>query len=176
MHVVPKEHPAMSSPRRSRAWIWFFAVLAILSVAAIALNLGFNLSQQLSEEELVKNRQLWEEKRPADYDVTYAQKGASPEQLVVHVRHGRVRSVTSEGRPLEPGSCPFTDMDSLFRTVANYLEQDRQPGSRRTFTSAGFAREDGHIVHYVRSVWSTRERIEITVELHPVTQDMSERD
>jgi hypothetical protein len=158
----------MTSPRRSRAWIWFFLVLALLSAAAVAIPLWFNLSQQLTEEELDKNKQLWEEKRPSDYDVAYTQQGASPEQFVVHVRHGRVRSITSAGRPLEPEACPFTDMDSLFRYVANYLEQDRQPGSRRTFASAGFARDDGHIVHYIRSVWSTRERTEITVELHRV--------
>jgi hypothetical protein len=62
-------------------------------------------------------------------------------------------------------------MDSLFRYVANHLEQDRQPGSRRTFASAGFAQDDGHIVHYVRSVWSTRDRVEVTAELHRTAEE-----
>jgi hypothetical protein len=62
-------------------------------------------------------------------------------------------------------------MDSLFLYVADHMQRDEQPGSPRTFTSAGFAGEDGHIVHYVRSVWRTRERLEITVDLRRVATE-----
>jgi hypothetical protein len=161
----------MASSRKRRSWIWFFLVLAVLGVLAIAIPLWFNLSQQLTAEELANNQQLWRDKRPLDYDLNYTQQGGAPERFVVHVRQGRVESVTSEGLPLEPGSYPFSDMDSLYLYVANYMQRDEQPGSPRTFTSAGFAREDGHIVHYVRSVWRTRERLEITVDLRRVATE-----
>jgi hypothetical protein len=76
---------------------------------------------------------------------------------------------------LRSGSYPFEDMDSLFRYVGDHLKQDSLPGSRRTFTSAGFSREDGHITQYIRSVWSTRERIEVTVSLHRISAQPAAR-
>jgi hypothetical protein len=165
----------MTAPRRSRAWIWFFVALALLAAAAVAIPLWFNLSQQLTADELERHEALWQEKRPADYDVEYILKGAAPEHFVVRVRQHRVQSVTSDGRPLAPGSYPFSDMDSLFRYVADFLKQDSQPDRRRTFASAGFSPEDGHITHYVHSVWTTRDRIEVTAVLHRVGEESREQ-
>ena len=42
-------------------------------------------------------------------------------------------------------------------------------GSPRTFTSVLFDPVDGHLIHYVRSVASKRERQEITVRLTPIS-------
>ena len=46
---------------------------------------------------------------------------------------------------------------------------DREPGGPRAFVKATFDAGDGHIVHYVHSVMKTRERLEVTVTLRPVT-------
>jgi hypothetical protein len=158
----------MFFPRRIPSWTWFFAVLTLLGLAAIAVPLWFNLSQQLRPEELARARELWERNQPADYDIEYSQTGLTPEKFTVRVRGHQVRSVTSDDRPLPPGSYPYDDMGALFRFIETHLANDNQPGSPRTFTVAGFAREDGHVLHYIRSVWSTHERIEIDVRLHPV--------
>jgi hypothetical protein len=157
-----------TAARRVPRWVWFFLVLGLLAVIAIIIPLWFNLSQQLRPEDVARARAVWEEKRPADYDLDYTLQGLTPERFTVQVRHGRTESVTGPDGPLPPGSCPFTDMDSLFRFVEANLTKDGERGSARTFTVAGFAPEDGHILHYVRSVLRTRERIEIDVKLRRI--------
>jgi hypothetical protein len=156
------------TPPRNRAWVWYFVVLALLTVTAIAVPVWYNLSQQLSREELDRAEARWEANRPADYDLEYTQKGGEPAAFLVQVRGHQVRSVSASGRPLPPGSYPFDDMTTLFRFIRARLEEDRQPGNPRTFTVATFSAADGHVVRYVRNVGTRRERLEITVQLHRV--------
>jgi hypothetical protein len=158
---------------RIRSWVWFFVALGLLAAAAVAIPLWFNLSQQLRPEDLQAARARWQQNGPADYDLEYTQQGLTPEQFTVRVRRHRVESVTSAGRPLPPGSYPFDDMESLFRFIADRLEEDSRPESPRTYAVAGFSPRDGHVIHYVHSVVTRRERIQIDVELRPVPADGS---
>lgn len=155
--------------QRNRGWIWFFVSLALLTTAAAIIPLWFNLSQQLTREQLDQSRALWKAKAPADYDLEYVQRGAANGVFVVKVRGGRVASVTLDGRPLESRLFASHDMAGLFDDIERFYEQDHQPGSPRSFTKARFDPVDGHLLHYVRSVSSSRQRLEITVRLRPIT-------
>ena len=59
-------------------------------------------------------------------------------------------------------------MPALYGFIEEFMQQDSQPGSPRTFTNVLFDPVDGHLIHYVRSVASKRERVEITVRLTPL--------
>jgi hypothetical protein len=157
----------MSFFRRVPAWVWFFLALGLLGIGAVAAPLWFNLSQQLRPEDVERARELWEHKRPADYEVEYTLQGLAPEHFTVRVRGGRVVAVADDNGPLAPGTYLFDDMDTLFRFIETDLANDRRPDSPRTFTVAGFSPEDGHVLHYVHSVLRTRARSEIDVKLHP---------
>jgi hypothetical protein len=139
-------------------------VLGLLAAAAITVEVWFNLQQQLRPEELAQARRLWDEKGPRDYVLDYAVKrehnpepgGSVPEQYTVTVRGGRA---------LPSGGHEFGSMDDLFDQIEKQLRADREAGGRRPFVKAVFDEHDGHIVHYVHSVMSTRERLEIAVRL-----------
>jgi hypothetical protein len=152
----------------SRGWIGYFIVLAFLAVAAVCIPLWYNLSQQLDPGELEAARKLWAEKGPASYDLEYTKKGSVNGKFLVQVRNGKVLSVTLDGQPLEPRLYPYYDMGGLLDDVGRFLELDRTPGSPRTFVTAKFDKTDGHLIHYIRSVTSTRQRLEIACRLTPV--------
>jgi hypothetical protein len=157
---------------QSRGWVWFFVVLAILSAVAIGVQVWFNLRQQLTRDQLEAARALWKEKGPADYDLQYTKKGSVSGTFEVRVRGGRVVSATMDGQPLERRLYAFSDMPGLFDDLERFLEMDSAPGSPRTFTKATFDMAgDGHLIHYIRSVMSTRQRVEINVRLNRVSPD-----
>jgi hypothetical protein len=157
------------SARFGRGWVWFFVALAVLTVAAIGVQIWYNAGQQLTWEQLTAANQLWKEHGPADYDLTcLVRKLDSTDTYHVEVRHKQVALATLNGQTLEPRLAAYWDMPHLFSDIEGHWQQDhprdRQP-ERRTFVTAVFDARDGHVLHYVRSVLSTRERVEITVEL-----------
>jgi hypothetical protein len=145
-------------------------VLAVLAVTAIIINIRYNLSQQLTPEQLAAARALWEQKGPRDYDMEYTQQGADPGMFVSRVRGGKVVSVTRNAEPLEPRLNKYYDMPSLFSYVEQFMKIDAEPGKPRTYVRAQFDPEDGHIVHYRRSVMGTQEWVELNVQLRRVTE------
>src|SRR6266540_6659800 len=121
--------PSASNPRRrpcSRAWVWFFAVLAVLAAAAITLDVWYNLGQQLTPQQLERARELWRQQGPADYDVTWgiARQGRDGDHYLAQVRDGRVAAVAVNGQPLEPARYPLYDLAPLFD------EAERAPADR----------------------------------------------
>jgi len=165
----------MTEPRKSHAWVWFFAVLAVLAVGAVVGNWYYNLSQQLTPEQLQAAEDLWKKNGPRDYDlhivreVSGANSSGEPahEELLAKVRNGKVVMVTLNGRPLEPRLFPEYDVEAWFDFIERFLEIDHQPGAPRTFTRARFAPTDGHILEYVRRVSGTRERQSFRTEVLP---------
>jgi len=65
----------MAEPK-NRGWIWFFVVLTLLGVAAVGINLAYNLREQITPEQVQAARQLWEEKGPKNYDLVYTKEGS----------------------------------------------------------------------------------------------------
>jgi Family of unknown function (DUF6174) len=174
---MPPAHAATVPRRDSRRWIWFFAVLVVLTIAGITIQVVYNARQQLKQEELDRALALWKEKGPRDYDLKYTtRKDGDAETFEVRVRGGQVVAVTLNGRPLEPWQYHYHSMPALFDYVAAFLKQDTEPGRRRTFATAQFDAADGHLIHYVRSVMGTRERVEINTQLTPVPEQRSAAD
>ena len=218
----------MTDRRRSRAWVLFFAALLFLAAAAITLEVGFSLRQQLSPQALERARALWREKGPADYDLKYTVKrqSRSADHLRAKVHNGAVEAVEVNGAPLSPDLYPFHDLASLFAEagpspadqpgshdgeasctapeqsqvtylvqvrdgrvvrascddqplpaevassydmpalfagIGTWLEHDESAGAWRPYTVAVFDRADGHLLHYVRSLMRTRERVEFNL-------------
>src|SRR5262249_1098653 len=97
-----RSRPAMSattaSPRPNRRWIWFFAILLLLTVGGITWEVWYKLRQQLTPEQLTAARQLWNEQGPRDYILKYEIKleynpdpaGVAPLKYKVKVRDGKV--------------------------------------------------------------------------------------
>jgi hypothetical protein len=60
-------------------------------------------------------------------------------------------------------------MPALFRFIEGFLKEDAKADSPRTYTVATFDPDDGHLVHFVRRVSGTTERLEITVDFKKVS-------
>jgi Family of unknown function (DUF6174) len=160
----------MTPPRQNRGWIWYFVILGLLTAVAVGVLLTFNLQQQLKADQVEAARRLWDAKGPANYDMSYTQKGSAPGKFRVQVRNKKPISVIRDGQPLEERLYRYSDMPALFGFIEDSLRRDAEPGKPRTFTVATFDPDDGHLIHYVRRVMGGTERIEITVELHPVSE------
>jgi hypothetical protein len=161
-----------ASPRPRRKWVWFFVVLAGLALTAIVIQIWYNWSHQLNPIQLAEAEALWKEKGPLDYDMEYTvRKIDSTEVYSVKVRKGKVISVLRDSRPVEKRLYHYSDMTGLFDIIEQFLAHDAPSGSERkprVFARAEFDPHDGHLLRYVRSVSFTRERIEITVDFHPL--------
>jgi hypothetical protein len=173
------EPPRSTPPRQSRGWIWYFSVVAVLTVLATGTLIWFNYRQQLKPEQLEAARKLWKEHGPKDYDLRYSVKTRDETRIdhyTVVVRGGKVQAVTllGERRPAV-GPAPkaeaipkekfhYYGMPALFDQIEQFLDQDRQPDRPRVFAVARFDSQDGHLVLYRRSVSATREHQEIIVD------------
>jgi hypothetical protein len=170
---------APSVRARSRRWMWFFAALAVLGVAAISINWVYSVWQQLRPDRLAAARALWRERGPANYDLEYVVKEESTpggdarddphfDYYKAQVREGQVQSATRNDVPLSPDEAKRRDVNALFDLIQAYLERDGAPGRPRTYAHAHFDSTDGHPIHYVRRVMGSRERLEITIQLQKV--------
>jgi Family of unknown function (DUF6174) len=159
---------------RSRNWIWFFAVLGLLAVAAVAINGVYNMRLQLTPEALAHARELWEKNGPRDYLLEYTKTIDRAETFIVTVRNGETRSVVlnpgEQQLKLEARQYRFYGMDALFDDIDTLLKRDAQPGSPRAFNQAVFDPGDGHLIYYARN--AGKEHVHITVKrLEPGKHD-----
>ncbi|HEX5272767.1 MAG TPA: hypothetical protein VFW33_19855 [Gemmataceae bacterium] len=156
-----------SPARRPRKWVWFFLLLGTLAAAGIVIEVWSNVQQQLTPEKLAVARALWAQNGPRDYELDYEVKRdetPDPSPRVGEKYTVRVKDGKAEPRP----SGEFGGMDELFDWIADRLARDAADHTR-PFVKGTFDRHDGHVLHYVRSVMTTRERVEITVTLRPLT-------
>ena len=158
-------------PRKSRGWIWFFAVLALLTVASLVILNVFIRGRQLTLEQVRQARAVWDRKGPHDYDMTWSQKGSVQAIYHVRVRDGKPISVNSEDQPLERRLYSSYTMTGLFESIEEFLELDAKPGKPATFTTATFDAADGHVTRFIRQVRGTKELQDITIELTPVARE-----
>ena len=158
-----------STVAHSRRWIWFFVLLALLTVSAIAIEIWYNPTVPLTAPLLAEARTKWKEHGPRDYDMDYtSKKMESTERFHVQVRNGNAVSVImNDNIALESRHYRYHTMPALFGFIEEFMEQGAQPGRPRIFTNVLFDPVDGHLIHYVRSVASKRERQEIIVRLTP---------
>jgi hypothetical protein len=183
--------PAALPPRRSRRWIGFFVVLAVLGATAAVVPLVYNWMIQLRPEQLADARKRWEENAPADYDLEYLverkqQTETEPEksEYLVEVRDGRVVLVMDTGEVLylDPSLAVVAGpsvlalsseaannygVPALFDEIEAALRRDEKEG-RKNYTQAQFDPKDGHPLYYIRSVRGTKERVEWHVKFKRV--------
>jgi hypothetical protein len=99
----------------------------------------------------------------AGAEVTAVAPSKSEAVIEVRVRGGKAVGGSCGGRPLPPGWAGSYEMAGLFAALARVLEQDEYSGAWRPYVVASFDRNDGHLVHFVRSRMQARERVEIQV-------------
>jgi hypothetical protein len=157
---------------RNRGWIWFFVVLAVLTVASlVVLNLSIR-GRQLTLEQLRQARAVWDQKGPHDYNLIWIQKGNMPGQFQIKVRNSKAVWVSSDGTALEERLYANYTMTALFEFIEDFLREDAKLAKeRRTFTTATFDAEDGHVTRFIRQVLGTSEKQDISVELTLVAKD-----
>lgn len=172
-------------PRRSRRWIGFFIVLAVLAGVAVSVPLIYNLSIQLRPEQLAEARRRWLEHATPNYDLECLIRTTSGTQqeertYLVQVRGGRVVLVVDNGEAvyLNPSLAGVAGLGvlalsedprhfgvtALFDEIEAALRKDEKEG-RRSFASAQFDPRDGHPFHYVHRVRSTKERVEWNIKM-----------
>jgi hypothetical protein len=158
------------SSARSRGWLWFFVVLALLTAAAISVQLWYNPTVPLTPALLAEAETKWKQRGPRDYDMDYTiKKPESTERFRVQVRDGKAVSVKmNDNLAVESRIYPYHTMPALYEFIGEFMQQDAAPGGPRIFTNVLFDPVDGHLIHYVRSVASKRERVEIIVRLTAV--------
>ena len=176
-------------PPRNRTWVWFFVALAVMAAAAVAVPFFYNLSLQLTPEQLAAARAKWDVNGPRDYDLRYEEKvtqnGATETyEWKVEVRGGLVVTAGCNGRPLYPdpdvglaagpgavaASGPAfqqLSVDGKFAHIEAEMEKDVAEGQRRNYAMAVFDDRDGHPLRYIRRVKGTGERLEWNVRLTP---------
>ncbi len=166
--VSPGPARSPQARRQSRGWIWYFVILTLVAIGATATVAIYNYNQQLTPGQLEKARKLWDEKGPKDYELRYLTRtGVGTDEQETHyavvVRGGKVQSVTVNNTiHLKEKQFHRYGMDGLFDDIERFLDYDREPGRPKVYKVARFSPEDGHLVFYVRSVMSGRERVEIT--------------
>lgn len=165
----------MTAPSHNRRWVWFFAVLVILAGAGVTIPIVFNLRQQLTRADLDAAIQRWKEHGPRSYNLRYVVKKGADEKDVylAEIRNGRVVVAYHNGRRLDAEKSYWHDMEHRFSDIQGFMDEDAKPGKPAVFVKAQFDAKDGRLIHYVRSVKGTRQRVEIDVqELTPVASEV----
>jgi hypothetical protein len=162
---VASTNGPLAVTKKSTAWVWYFVILVVMTLATTTTLIVYNLRQQLTPQQLAGAVALWKKHGPRSYDFEYTKRTTTnvEEKYAVQVRDGEVTSVTLNEEPLEERLYSYHSMLALFGFMDRFLEIDRQPGRPRAFVRASFDEEDGHVRRYVRSVSGTKERVEIVV-------------
>jgi hypothetical protein len=159
---------------RSKRWLWFFGLLALLGAVAVVLPLVYNLRMQLTPAQLAEAEERWRQNGPADYDLDFTERlndDAEGDKLLVRVRGGEVVAVLREGEPLSAKELPVPErqlysVPGLFRQIEKRLQEDRASG-RRNYATAYFEKKTGYPARYVHRERGTRRRLEWHVKLLP---------
>ena len=157
----------------------FFAFLIVASVGVAAFMIWFNLSIQLTPEQLDEARNLWKEKGSKDYDLVYTKRlneDTRVETYKVKVRAGKVEEVLQNGKPLEQNKEEgqeqdpriFHSMDQILRDIERFMDLDRKPGAPKVYVTAIFDDKNGTLRRYIRRVMGTTLRIEMHLTLKEV--------
>jgi hypothetical protein len=176
-------------PRRSRAWIGYFVALVVLGCVALLAPVIYNLSIQLTPDQLATARQRWAQHGPRDYDLDYSVKrypDPRPDVYHVEVRGGQAVRVLcnrqaqlladpATGLLLGAVAGVFREDDSHRQTVEGIFDHlhglvTRTTGRAapsRDYCTASFDPTDGHPLHFIHRVAGAYQRQEWTIQLTP---------
>jgi hypothetical protein len=153
----------MSNTPASRRWVWFFLFLVVMGIVAATTTTLYNLSLQLKPEQLAAARQRWQEKGSEDYDLDYEVKtdrDPSSDVFEVQVRQGRIARVKCNGETVTAAHPEALTVSRMFAIIERNLENDTQPGQRRTYARAFFDPQTGYPLLYIRRLPGTDQRLE----------------
>jgi hypothetical protein len=136
--------------KRIPTWAWFFILLAVLTAATVSVEIGFNLAQQLTPEQVAAARERWRQHAPAAFELEYDLKRQAREPIRYQavIRDGEVVAVTVDGQELEPVLYALHDLPPLFQAAAAWLGEDA-------------ARHDGTVEHIAPANGKTSYRVEV---------------
>ncbi len=160
----------METSAKNRNWLWYFLVLAVLTIIATATLATYNIRQQLKSEQLDAAIAIWRAKGPADYVLVYnakktEQSGEMNDHYVVKVKGGKAYEVLVNGLPLpEERQLAYYGMHRLLQDIERFMELDAEKDRPKTYTRGVFNGKNGALAWYVRRVMGSRQRLEITVE------------
>lgn len=166
--------------RSNSTWIWFFAFLVVASVCVAGFMIWFNLRMQLKPEQVEAAMQQWKEHGPRDYRLIISKKvnDNEPEHYEVTVRDRRVIDVRLNGQrlrneanePYPPGHdrLQWYTMHHLLREIEVFLDHDAKEG-KKNYNVADFDEQTGALRRYVRRVMGTKQHLEETVQLEPLS-------
>jgi uncharacterized protein DUF6174 len=166
----------MAAQPRKRTWVWFFAVLGLLSLAAIIVPL-FVVPMvhglvPVTRENFDAARRRWERAGVRDYDLEYRKKGSATGSFQVQVRNGKAISVIMDDHQLDRTSNPklydYQTMSAMFDDLETFLDLASKPGATPSILRARFDPVDGHIIRYIYSVTGTPQKVEVGVRLQRV--------
>ncbi len=166
----------------SRRWLAFFAVLAVLGLAALIIPIVYNLSIQLRPEQVAQARALWQRAAPRNYDLdelvltSHGGDEMDKDRYVILVRDGRTVLIGSNdvliyvdpslaavlGPPvlaLPPEDPARYGIEALFAQMEEALQHGVAAGGR-DYVTATFDPHDGHPTRYIHRVRGTGEREE----------------
>jgi hypothetical protein len=174
--------------KRNRRWLWVFVVLGVLGLLAMGINFAYNVGEPLTPEKLNAARALWEEKRPANYDLHIMfsreymsadnRRGTIVDQFDVQVRDGRVTGFLVNGKEPDPlldekGQRRLEDerlrresydISGICDSIEDLMNKDRREQSP-SLMRARFDRNDGHVSYFTRQIYKRREQyIQITMK------------
>jgi hypothetical protein len=161
--------------KKNHNWIWFFAAVVVLGAAAVTINWAYNARRQLTMEQLAAAEDLWDKAGPAGYDLVVdktlqSTSATEPirDRIEVKVRKKKVVEATINGGPLPRRLWEEYDLPAWFGYIEQFLKIDTAPGAPRTFRAAEFDPRTGQLLHFTRSVSTTRERQELVLRLTPI--------
>jgi Family of unknown function (DUF6174) len=163
----------MAPQHRSRTWLWFYIVLAMLTAIALIIPLivlpRLHGLDPLTEARFSAARALWEKNGPRDYDLEYRKKGAVTGSFAVQVRDDKAVAVLLDGQPLDRTSNPklydYYTMPAIFNDLERFLELAGKQKNPPAILRASFDPVDGHVIRYFYSTSSPPQQIEINVDL-----------
>jgi hypothetical protein len=153
---------------KNYGWMWYFAIVLVLSIVATVITVRYNFAMQLKPEMLEKAQALWIEKGPRDYLLAYkistiSKAGAGETHYLVKVKDGKAYEALVDGIAQAPERMVWYGMPKLYYYIEKFLQEDAEPGKPGTYSRAVFDPKTGALERYVRSVMSTGDRVEINV-------------
>jgi hypothetical protein len=162
--------------RNNYGWILFFVFVFTASIGVAAFMIWFNLSIQLTPEQLEDAHKRWRESKIRNYNLVYTKRlndDSKTDKFEVEVRGGEVTKVVMNGKKLiteskEDDPLAYHSMDRHFRDIERFMEMDKKPGAPKVYVTAIFDENNGSLRRYVRRVQGTALRIEMHFTLEEV--------
>ncbi len=155
-----------------KTWIYYFVVLAVLGTLAIVIPILYNLSLQLTPEQVREAKEKWNRKGPSDYDLRQEVKIDMQKKADIYeakVRDGVIIEAKCNGREISKSEVNVLTVPEFFELIERGLELDQVPDQRKNYAVAYFEKHLGYPARYIRRKRGSKERLEINMKVTPIT-------